>query len=110
GNTITLVPGMTYSLSVDQGGGNGLQTISAVGGTLTFIGNGASITRAVGSPNFRIFNIAVGANLVLNNLSLTNGASNAAPGGAIYAAGNLTANNCTLSGNQPTGSNGQARG
>jgi len=110
GNTINLVAGMTYSLTADQGGGNGLQTIAAAGGTLTVNGNGATINRGVGAANIRFFNIAVGANVILNSVTLSGGASNAAPGGAVYAAGNLTANNCTFSGNQTTGSNGQARG
>src|SRR5436309_1586214 len=38
GNTINLLAGMSYALSVDQGGGNGLQTIAAAGGPLVING------------------------------------------------------------------------
>jgi hypothetical protein len=111
GNTINLVPGMTYSLTVNQGGsgGNGLAPIAAAGGPLVINGNGATITRAAGSPNFRIFTVAAGANLTLNSVTLSNGSpltgpGSAGQGGAIEDDGTLTINNSTLSGNHPVGS------
>jgi hypothetical protein len=113
GNTINLQPGVIYQLSVAAdavSGGNGLKTIAAAGGPMVINGNGATITRGTGAPNFRIINIAAGANLTLNNVSITNGASNSAQGAGVMVNGTLTANGCTFSGNQPVGGSNVARG
>jgi len=65
--------------------------------------------RVDGSYSSRIFNVAGGANVVLNSLTLTNGHSDASNwGGALINSGTLALTNCTLAGNyiDGTGSGG----
>ena len=66
-NTITLAPGTTFNLSavdnqINPGGGNGLPVIAA-GDDLAINGNGDSIQRSTarGTPEFRLFDVAIGA-------------------------------------------------
>jgi len=111
-DTITLAAGGTYTLTVvdnSTDGPNGLPSILADGGnSLTINGNGATIQRssAVGTPRFRIFHVANGAVLTLNDLTVSNGhspdgaaGSDGDDGGGIYNLGALDLSYCTLSGN-----------
>jgi len=68
--------------------------IDAGNNTVILQGNGAS----------RLFYVASGASLILNNLVLTNGRS--INGGAIYNDGRLIISNCLLAGNYATNTNG----
>ncbi len=53
-------------------------------------GNAAALMRQTGSPEFRIFRIVAGGQLILDTLSITGGSLTGADGGAIYnAAGTL---------------------
>jgi hypothetical protein len=96
--TINLAPGTTFDLTSANNttdGGNGLPVI---GGTkavaLTIIGNGDTIERiavigryyTVKNP-FRLFDVAPGASLTLDEVTLKGGASG--PGGAILNQGTL---------------------
>lgn len=76
-NTINLTAGGTYTLMGANNGvagdENGLPVIASSGHTLTIVGNGATITRGSGAPNFRIFTVNSGTTLVLNNFILSNG-------------------------------------
>ncbi len=119
-NTITL--GATIQLSSVNNYTNGLETISgnglpviAVGDQLTILGAGYTIERstASGTPAFRLFDVASGASLNLQNLTLQGGLAQgimttdtAAEGGAVYSAGELTLKNVTVTGNQAEGVNG----
>src|SRR6478609_4381855 len=76
-NSIVLAAGSTLNLNAaDNGvnGPNGLPVIAA-GDDLTLLGNGAAIQRSTarGSRAFRLFCVAPGGSLVLNNLKLSNG-------------------------------------
>ena len=102
-DTITLVAGKTFTLTdVDNStnGPTGLPQITA-SGTLTIVGNGDIIERstAKGTPNFRLFDVAAGASLTLEHLTLQGGyfvpSGHAdqpfdAHGGAIDNQGDLT--------------------
>jgi hypothetical protein len=78
-NTITLsaAPSSPYTLTaVDNStdGATGLPVITA-GDNLTIVGNGDTIGRstASGTPAFRLLDVAAGATLTLQGLTLTNG-------------------------------------
>ncbi|HVM51548.1 MAG TPA: hypothetical protein VMU04_26180 [Candidatus Acidoferrum sp.] len=116
-NTITLAPGMTFTLTAVNNttdGPNGLPVIMAKN-KLTIRGNGAAIARstAPGTPAFRLFNVAAGASLTLTQLSLVNGLvvgdpGTEADGGAVLieASGSLTANYTMFTANQVVGGDG----
>src|SRR5262245_45703199 len=96
-DTLTLAPGKTFTLTaVDNttDGANGLPVI-ATGENLTIIGNGSVIERstAVGTWAFRLFDVAAGAALTCENLTLRGGRAigwrEAAQGGGIRNAGAL---------------------
>jgi hypothetical protein len=106
-DTVNLVGGCTYTLTTTI-------TVNADGGNLlTIVGNGAVIS---GNNSRRIFVINSGANLTLNNVTITQGYNpdvNAARGGAIYNdGGTLTVNNSTFFNNSVVnaGPNGSAGG
>jgi hypothetical protein len=102
-NTITLAAGTTFQLNaVDNttDGPNGLPVIAA-GDDLTIVGNGDTIERSArkGTPAFRLVDVAFGASLSLNNLTLSHGlvgVSGGAEGGGIYCQGNLSLNGVTV--------------
>jgi hypothetical protein len=121
-DTITLAPGKTFTLTAvnntDQGA-TGLPVIAAGGGSLTIVGNGDVIERstAKGTPAFRLLNVAAGASLALQNLTLQGGylvggsyddiyGRVAAKGGALYSAGELTMTGVTLQNNTAFGGDG----
>jgi hypothetical protein len=62
---------------------------------------------ASGTPAFRLFDVAAGHSLTLQNLTLAGGLAkgtdSAAEGGAIYSSGTLTLSDVTLQGNQAQG-------
>jgi hypothetical protein len=111
-NTITLAPGKTFTLTaVDNTnwGPTGLPVIAA-NDNLTIQGNGDTIVRSATGPAFRLFDVASGATLTLEDLTLqgglasANGAAGGADGGAIYSAGALTLSAVTVTGNSAMGS------
>jgi hypothetical protein len=84
--------------------------------TLTIIGNGDTIERstASGTPDFRLFDVASGASLTLETLTLENGledgSGNSAEGGALYNQGTLVLSGVTVQSNTAQGSAGTDRG
>jgi hypothetical protein len=119
-NTITLTaptsnPYMLIAVDNCSDGPTGLPVIT--GGnkpdTLTIVGNGDTIERstASGTPDFRLFDVASGASLTLQNLTLQNGeafgSGAASEGGAIINRGTLGLDSVTVQNNKATGSNGQ---
>jgi hypothetical protein len=94
-------------------GATGLPVIAA-NDSLTILGNGDTIERstATGTPAFRLFDVAGGAALVLENLTLENGLAQgpgvSAEGGAIYNQGGLGLNGVTVQNNFAQGAPGQA--
>src|SRR5262249_41833840 len=115
-NTITLVAGKTFTLTaVDNttDGATGLPVIAA-NDNLTILGNGDTIQRgtAQGTPAFRLFDVAVGASLTLENLTLQGGLAVdiAAKGGAVYNRGALGLHGVTIQNNTVQGSEGFVTG
>ena len=116
-NTINLAPGKTFTLTAVNNttdGPTGLPVVAA-NNSLTIQGNGATITRstAAGTPAFRLFDLAAGAALTLENLTLANGlvigdnGQDACGGAILNAAGaSLTVKNSVLRGNQVVGGDG----
>jgi uncharacterized protein (TIGR03118 family) len=99
--TINLKPGTTFELQ--SAIGNTVNGLPVIGGTkavnLTILGNGDTIERNVASNNWRLFEVAVGASLTLDQLTLQNGYAFGFDGGAIYNQGTLMVSNSTLSDN-----------
>jgi hypothetical protein len=98
----------TYSFSSPDNttlGANVLPVITAV--NLTILGNGAILDAA---GHGRLFDIASGGSLVLQDATLTGGlakgGSAAAEGGAIYDSGGLTLSSVTVKSNVAEGSTG----
>lgn len=120
-NTITLAANTTFDLTAVNNattgkkglGANGLPVIKQ-GDNLTIIGNGDIIERstAAGTAAFRLFQVAQGSSLTLQNVKLQNGLAQgsagapAADGGAFYNLGTLTVSGSTLSGNSAGGYGG----
>jgi hypothetical protein len=113
-NTITLAAGTTFTLKrVDNttDGATGLPVIAA-GDQLTLLGNGDTVQRsgASGAPAFRLFDVASGASLTLENLTLQNGlafgSGIAAWGGALYNQGSLLLSAVTVQDNIAQGADG----
>src|SRR5262245_33623397 len=117
-HTITLTAPVTtpYVLTAvnnTTNGANGLPVIgSGKGVSLTIAGNGDTIERgtAAGTPAFRLFDVAAGSSLTLQNLTLEHGLAfgvgAAAGGGAVYNQGTLTLTGATVQNNAAQGSNG----
>ena len=95
-DTIVLSEGDSYTLNeVDSeaDGSNGLPSITS---EITVEGNGATIERQEGAPEFRLLHVAEAGNLTLTEVALANGTFGAAPGsdaairgGALFNAGKL---------------------
>jgi hypothetical protein len=105
-NTITLVAGNTFTLTAADNstdGPTGLPVIAA-NDSLTIRGNGDTVERstATGTPAFRLLDVASGASLALENLTLQGGSATGtthgfvAPGGAIYSSGTLVLKGVTV--------------
>jgi hypothetical protein len=117
-NTIVLTaptssPYVLTTVNNSTNGANGLPQI-AKKDSLTIVGNGDTIERstASGTPAFRLFDVASGGSLTLENVTLQGGlafgSGAAADGGAIYNQGTLTLIGATMQGNTAQGSNGSA--
>ncbi len=112
-NTITLKAATTapYVLTtVDNttDGATGLPVIAA-NDNLTIDGGGDTIERSIvsGTPDFRLFDVAIGASLSLQSLALQGGSATgagvSAEGGAIFSQGALTLTGVTVQNNQAVG-------
>ncbi len=113
-NTITLEPGVKFTLTTvnnDTDGPTGLPVIAA-GDNLTIVGNGDTIERstAKGTPAFRLFDVAAGASLTAQSLTLQGGLAFGwgvyAAGGAVYNQGTLTLDGVTIQNNTAQGGDG----
>ncbi len=108
-DTITLSADIALTIANDfTSGANGLPSILADGGnSLTIEGNNFTITRT-GAATFRLMHISPGAEVFINDLTMSNGLANAGGlgtmGGAIMSAGALTIADSRFSDNVATGS------
>jgi formylglycine-generating enzyme required for sulfatase activity len=113
-DSIMLAAGATLTLTqVDNSthGSTGLPTITA-NEILTIHGNGGVIERSTtaGTPDFRLFDVAAGAALTLDNVTLQGGLTELVSpvGGAIYNAGALALSNVTVQNNLARGRPGSS--
>ena len=78
-----------------------------IAGNITIVGNNDIIERT-GTTAFRLFDVASGGSLTLQNLTLegglAEGTGDAADGGAIYSSGNLNLSGVTVKSNKAQGS------
>src|SRR5262245_8105862 len=117
-NTIILSStpgGGPYALTAvnnTQDGANGLPVIAGGGRKvaadhLTIVGNGNIIERGSGAPAFRLFDVASGGSLTLQDVTLANGlaygAGSAAQGGAVRSQGTLILSDVTVTDNEALG-------
>jgi hypothetical protein len=86
-------------------------TIRLTGGQILLPNNltidGSALSNGVvinGNANGRIFYVDIGATVVLDSLTITNGMAGTADGGGIFNNGTLTLNQCTVSGNSTSNS------
>jgi hypothetical protein len=108
-NTITLVAPTTspYDLTAVDNTTDGLTglPVIAANDNLTIVGNGDAIARstAPGTPAFRLLDVAGGASLTLQNLTLEGGLAFGsgvlAEGGAVFNQGTLHLNGVTVQNN-----------
>ena len=118
-NTITLAANTTFDLTAvnnTTNGANGLPVISGatVADNLTIIGTGGDAidrSSAAGTPAFRLFDVANGNSLTLENVTLQNGLAlglgTAADGGAVFNQGALTLSGVTVQNNVAIGADGK---
>jgi hypothetical protein len=116
-NTINLARHATFTLTAVNNMAEGPTGLPAIAGkdNLTIFGNGATIVRSLASgiPAFRLFYVAPGAALTLQDLTLANGlvigdTGKDACGGAILnaAKASLSVMSCKFVGNQVFGGSG----
>jgi predicted outer membrane repeat protein len=114
-DTIALTIGCTYQLTGPHNTDEGANGLPSITSPITINGNGATIARATTSPtpSFRIFRVAAGGKLTLNNLTVRNGSLQSSSkttnqvvvtGGAILnSGGTLTVNNSVIENNVTVG-------
>jgi pimeloyl-ACP methyl ester carboxylesterase len=101
--TLRLGRGCTYALSEVDNRADGANGLPSIRGEITIEGDGATIERgrAAGVPDLRLFHVASGGSLTLQEVTLGNGA--ATYGGAIYSRGGaVKLIDSTLAGNSAT--------
>src|SRR6516165_2444486 len=108
GSTITFGPSLTGStITLSQG-----QLV--ISDAMTITGPGASSLTISGNNSSRLFDVASGGSLTLENVTLTGGLAQgtgaAAEGGAIYSSGTLALSGVTVKRNEAVGTNGAAAG
>jgi hypothetical protein len=118
-DTITLEAGNTFTLTDVNNtmhGQTGTPMIGPDSGGMTIVGNGDTIERRAETPfitwtpYFRLFDVAIGATLTLQNLTLQGGRvvgnQQTASGGAVFSQGSLTLNTVTVQNNSVLGGAG----
>src|SRR5262249_44974227 len=107
--TITLPANTTYDFTFAGDPIFGDNALPVITGNITIIGNGDTIERTGPIP-FRLFDVAPGGSLTLENLTLTGGLAQgtgtAAEGGAIYSSGTLSLSGVKVKSNRAVGSAG----
>lgn len=103
-DTIVLTAGATYTATDAINGTTALPLVSTA---ITIEGNGATIVRAEGAPQFSFFLINAKGDLTINSLTLRNGSGNFQAGGAITLFdGKLHLTDGTMENNQTDGLGG----
>jgi len=109
-DTINLAGGCSYVLAAEQNPGNGLPVVTS---EVTIHGHGATIRRSSATA-FRILEVAPGAQLAVDDVTIAGGAVSlsgpTAFGGGILNSGLLTVANATISDNSVSGTGSSAGG
>ncbi len=108
---MTLTAGCTYTMTAVNNNTDGPNAFPDILGSVTLVGNGATITRssAGGTPDFRFFLVDDGGSLNISNVTLSNGSIASGDlhgGGAILNRSILTASGVTFANNVSLGSTG----
>lgn len=112
-DTINLANDITLT-AIDNSvnGSNGLPSVTAAE-KVTINGMGNTIERDASAPGFRLFHVALGGDLEINDTTLSGGLANSGGffgpgnnGGAIFNRGSLTVNNSIVSGNEAVADGG----
>ncbi|MEE9293812.1 MAG: hypothetical protein V3W34_02450, partial [Phycisphaerae bacterium] len=94
-DVIELPDGVTITLTEEDNETDGTNGLPSVTSVLTINGNETTVRRdpAEATPNFRIFHVAAGGDLTLNDLTVSNGwaccLGSAGRGGGIWTVGEL---------------------
>src|SRR5207245_11082353 len=82
GGTVTLTAGCTYTMTAVDNTADGPNAFADITGSVTIVGNGATITRSTagGTPDFRFFIVDDNGSLDISNVTLSNGSTPAASG------------------------------
>ena len=82
GGTVTLTAGCTYTITASSDGTDGPNAFADITGSVTIVGNGATITRSTagGTPDFRFFIVDNSGTLDISNVTLSHGSTPAASG------------------------------
>jgi hypothetical protein len=110
-STIVLTAPTTspYALTAVNNTSNGANGLPVIKRGLTIQGNGDTIERNAAAA-FRLFGVASGASLTLENVTLQDGlafgSGSSAEGGAVYNQGTLVLDGATIQNNLAEGSNG----
>ena len=105
GGTVNLPSGCTFTLTAVDNTNDGSNGLPDITNAVTIDGNGATITRGSGAPDFRFFLVdsgSPGGDLTLNSLTLSNGASDPTQnhgGGAILNRDQLSVTGVTFNNN-----------
>ncbi|MDY7080299.1 MAG: right-handed parallel beta-helix repeat-containing protein [Chloroflexota bacterium] len=94
-DTIVLQPGSTHILTGVNNTVYGPSGLPVISSEITIEGNGATIERESGAPDFRILAVSNSGDLTLNEMTITGGKSD----GVSNRGGTVTINECTISGN-----------
>ncbi|CAN5201485.1 hypothetical protein BH18ACT4_BH18ACT4_11220 [soil metagenome] len=111
-DTIDLQIGCNYVLTSAQSPDNGLPVVTS---EVTINGNGATIERPNSAAPFRIFEVAIGGELTLDDVTISGGSvatsgGVTAFGGGILNGGTLTVTDSFISGNSVVGTGSSAGG
>jgi hypothetical protein len=109
--TVTLTAGCTYTMTAVNNTTDGPNAFPDILGTVTVIGNGATITRSAAgaTPPFRFFLVDDGGSLNISNVTLSNGSIASGDlhgGGAVLNRSTLTATGVVFANNTSMGSTG----
>src|SRR5207247_5536433 len=82
GGTGTRTAGCTYTIAASSDGTDGGSAVADITGSVTIVGNGATITRSTagGTPDFRFFIVDNSGTLDISNVTLSHGSTPAASG------------------------------
>lgn len=104
GADIIVLPKGAQALTSSYADYSGATALPVITSEITISGSRTRIARAKNAPAFRLFAVAGGGSLTLNDVTLSGGT--ATSGGAVLNYGSLTINQSTISGNAATKNGG----